>query len=129
MSILTAAGITFGDSTSQTTAAVTGVTSLAAGNGITVSGATGAVTVSQDFYNGTTSTNTSYPISTYLYQTIMPAPNPNNTTQVWVSNAGSQYGFVNSVANGGVSQLAGTWKMRGYGIYPCGQGGLVQRTA
>jgi hypothetical protein len=39
-------GITFGDSTVQNTAATTGVTSLTAGSGISVSGATGAVTVS-----------------------------------------------------------------------------------
>jgi hypothetical protein len=39
-------GITFGDSTVQNTAATTGVTSLTAGTGISVSGATGAVTVS-----------------------------------------------------------------------------------
>jgi hypothetical protein len=39
-------GITFGDATVQNTAATTGVTSLTAGTGISVSGATGAVTVS-----------------------------------------------------------------------------------
>jgi hypothetical protein len=39
-------GITFGDATVQNTAATTGVTSLVAGTGISVSGATGAVTVS-----------------------------------------------------------------------------------
>jgi hypothetical protein len=39
-------GITFGDATVQNTAATTGVTSLTAGSGISVSGATGAVTVS-----------------------------------------------------------------------------------
>ena len=39
-------GITFGDATVQNTAATSGVTSLTAGTGISVSGATGAVTVS-----------------------------------------------------------------------------------
>ena len=39
-------GITFGDASVQNTAATTGVTSLTAGSGISVSGATGAVTVS-----------------------------------------------------------------------------------
>jgi hypothetical protein len=38
-------GITFGDATVQNTAAVTGVTSLTAGTGISVSAASGAVTV------------------------------------------------------------------------------------
>ena len=37
-------GITFGDATVQNTAAVTGVTSAVAGTGVSVSGATGAVT-------------------------------------------------------------------------------------
>ena len=43
--------ITFNDATTQTTAAVAGVTSVAAGTGISLSGSTGAVTI--------TNTNTS----------------------------------------------------------------------
>jgi hypothetical protein len=50
-------GITFGDATVQNTAAVTGVTSLTAGSGISLSGSTGAVTVTNSSPGAVSSVN------------------------------------------------------------------------
>lgn len=97
-----------------------GVTSLAAGNGITVSASTGAVTVSQDIYTGSSSTNTSYPIGTYLLSTLnsnSPATAINSSVTLYVSSP-----YVQSSG----SALTGTWRTRGYCVAP---GTLIQRTA
>jgi hypothetical protein len=86
-----------------------GVTSLAAGNGIAVSASTGAVTVSQDIYTGTSDANTSYPIGSYVVGSIggCCGTAQNTTLSPRAYNSGISY------ANGS-SFLAGTWRIRGY---------------
>jgi hypothetical protein len=102
-----------------------GVTSLTAGNGITVSASTGAVTVSQDFYSGSSSTNTSFPIGSYLnVETGNVTRNASATLYLW-----NNYRYADS--NTG-SALTGTWRARGT-IDNSGIGGasgtVFQRTA
>ena len=110
-----------------------GVTSAVAGNGITVSGATGAVTISQDFYTGSSSTNTSFPISSYLFAIGTTATTLRNASSALyystISPQGNgvyQFGSANGVA------LSGTWRTRGVNgfLYCCTTGiYLMQRTA
>jgi len=117
--------------TFQTTAAG-GVTSAVAGSGITVSAATGAVTISQDFYTGSTSTNVTYPISSYVIVNTG-AAYANNSSQD-VRNATGNTGF--AIASG--TALTGTWRARGsffqnFGLIGCTSVSvgyaLFQRTA
>jgi hypothetical protein len=132
MSILTAAGITFGDSTSQTTAAVTGVTSLVAGNGITVSGATGAVTVSLNYYTGSTVNNTTFPVGSYIAATDPGNIWTNATTPPYVQTTGNNNTFQGYNPGAGWTALAGTWRSRGHcaDFPPCGSPFMIlQRTA
>ena len=105
-----------------------GVTSLAAGNGITVSASTGAVTVSQDFYTGTVNTNTSYPIGSYVFVGGW------NTCCYGQGLNGSNIIYNNTGAlklNTPGTALTGTWRGRGAtngynGVYPSG---IWQRVA
>jgi hypothetical protein len=94
-------------------AASGGVTSITAGNGITVSGSTGAVTVSQDFYTGTSATNTSFPIGTYVTAFGNYATQPFLAgTLTLYRNAGNDYHFYYNNQSGFVA-LTGTWRSRG----------------
>ena len=103
-----------------------GVTSLVAGNGITVSGATGAVTVSQDIYTGTTPANTSYPIGTVvMFNTEL---NTNSTVALYSGLSGCSYNITNS-GGGGRNLLSGTWRVRGHNSSACFSVGLAQRAA
>jgi len=90
-----------------------GVTSLTAGNGITVSASTGAVTVSQDFYTGTTQTNTSYPIGSYVCAQVdsNATSTPMNSSRTLYGGTGTVYQPTN-IASG--SALTGTWRSRGW---------------
>jgi hypothetical protein len=107
-----------------------GVTSLAAGNGIAVSASTGDVTVSLDFYTGSTASNTSYPIGSYIYG-IFPSDScvygPTNINQTFqngvrVYTSGFSYFYYGSLG----STLAGTWRSRStYGSSSY----MAQRTA
>jgi len=125
----------------NTWAAVSGgVTSAVAGNGITVSGATGAVTISQDIYTGTTQTNSSFPIGTYLQclgvgnrsQSIA-SLNSSATIRIYY-NGGVYGGYTANYAGGGGTILSGTWRCRGGADADCASGYnptiiMVQRTA
>jgi hypothetical protein len=103
-----------------------GVTSAVAGNGITVSGATGAVTISQNFYTGTTATNTSFPVGSYvLVWNLVVANNTAYTTIGVDSNYGTNAGY-KPAGTGGT--LAGTWNARG-SVGGCDSTCLMQRTA
>jgi hypothetical protein len=111
------------------TSASSVVTSAVAGNGITVSGATGAVTISQDIYTGSTYNYTSYPIGTYLYITNQAVyPSINGTQTIKVSSAEQTVFYAGSNPYGGTEYtLAGTWRSRGsMGGY---SQNLTQRTA
>jgi hypothetical protein len=106
-----------------------GVTSLAAGNGITVSASTGAVTISQDFYTGTSANNTSFPISSYVYVQSTNAgyvANTNYSISIESNNSSNQ----RYIQGTSPAALTGTWRSRGY--FSPDQGGngyLFQRTA
>ena len=92
----TTGGVKFPDGTTQTTAATGGgVTSLTAGNGITVSASTGAVTVNQDIYTGSSATNTSYPIGTVIAIDYSGGSLPNIAATVtpYVQTSASNSGF------------------------------------
>jgi len=130
--------ITFNDSTTQTTAwtgSAGGVTSLVAGNGITVSSSTGAVTVSQNIYTGTSSANTSFPVGTYLCALKGGSVvNITQTTTVYGQSTNDYYTTAaNSPFSTNIGPLAGTWNCRGRTVsgLPCEgvYGYVVQRTA
>jgi hypothetical protein len=93
------------------------VTSAVAGNGITVSSATGAVTIALDFYTGTTPQNTSYPVGSYLMMEYTTAALMNATTTVYIRNATCAYIVQYNNAAGSVA-VSGTWRTRGVGLYP-----------
>lgn len=109
-----------------------GVTSLTAGSGITVSASTGAVTVSQDFYTGSTVANATYPIGSYLAiynQASTTPPNANATTAVYSPPSAGGYRFGNASMGTGSVSLTGTWRARGNTGQDTEQLWLVQRTA
>lgn len=91
-----------------------GVTSLTAGSGITVSASTGAVTVSQDFYTGSSSSNTSYPIGSYISAYPDPGGSGNllNSTRTLYCRPTSTNGNY-SYNIGAANAITGTWRMRG----------------
>jgi len=125
--------ITFSDATTQTTAGLTtAVTSAVAGNGITVSGATGAVTISQDFYTGTSSTNTSFPVGSYIFIYANGGLSGNRNSTVVVKYDSTFPGLY--TISGGGTTISGTWRQRGGVTANCCTptntfGALVQRTA
>ena len=91
-----------------------GVTSLTAGSGITVSASTGAVTVSQDFYTGTTVNNTSYPIGSYIGVTTIQADTNVNVSKTIYSPPSAGGPIFDLVSLGtGSAALTGTWRSRG----------------
>lgn len=111
-----------------------GVTSLTAGNGITVSASTGAVTVSQDFYTGTSSTNTSYPIGSYIIASgdvcaAGPAINASTTVYLKTGGSGTNGFFAYAPGAGTYSAITGTWRNRGPSGASFGSSYLMQRTA
>ena len=125
------------DGTTWTSAAppAGGVTSAVAGNGIAVSSATGAVTISLDYYTGTDVNNSSYPIGSYLMAGYNPNGgfNRNASATIFGYTAGitSSSSIFGSTAVGTRFTLSGTWRSRGAnGAVCCASTGiLVQRTA
>lgn len=105
------------------------VTSITAGNGIAVSASTGAVTVSQDIYTGTSASNTSYPIGSYVISNVWTDLTSGGNIASTVSPR-TTGGTVFTLSGGG-STLAGTWRNRGNaGTYNCTVGSaLCQRVA
>lgn len=119
--------ITFSDATTQTTAGLTtAVTSAVAGNGITVSGATGAVTISQDIYTGSNLANLSYPVGSYLACVSFNGNQVKNASAAVNNSSGDSYQFY---IGGGGSAVSGTWRVRGDCGGSCYPINLVQRTA
>jgi hypothetical protein len=107
----TSGNVLTSDGTTWTSAALPsgGVTSIAAGNGIAVSASTGAVTVSQNIYTGTSDANTSYPIGSYVVGTIGACCSTNQNATLSPRVYESRISYVN-----GSSFLAGTWRIRGF---------------
>lgn len=108
-----------------------GVTSLTAGNGIAVSASTGAVTVSLDFYTGTTAANTSYPIGSYIGNVYNGDGCTYATPTANASMPGSGLRFDTNFYYGPATgtAIAGTWRNRSGTGGGTGQIGLVQRVA
>lgn len=104
-----------------------GVTSVSAGNGIAVSGTT-AVTVSLDFYTGTSSSNTSFPIGSYVIlntNSCGSTPLLGGSVTMYLGPSCNRRFFYNTSVYSSTS-VAGTWRSRGAD----GQSGyLMQRTA
>ena len=108
-----------------------GVTSLAAGNGIAVSGSTGAVTVSQDIYTGTTVANATYPIGSYVFVHDVASTGPytvNSTLTIW-SPGVNEFRFGSTGTGGSSVALTGTWRVRGNNSTSGDGQFLAQRTA
>lgn len=109
-----------------TTAGNGGVTSVGAGNGISVNTNTGAVTVSQDIYTGTSSTNTSYPIGTVIQCVVSSPPYALNSTVSPTVGSGATYQF----RDDNVTSVTGTWRVRFGSSSGCGTPTvLLQRVA
>jgi hypothetical protein len=109
-----------------------GVTSAVAGNGITVSAATGAVTISQDFYTGTSATNTSFPIGSCLIVqhntgNVSSANLNAAISNLYINNAGGTTIYDSSSGSINLA-ISGTWRNRGT-ITGCPVACLAQRTA
>jgi hypothetical protein len=108
-----------------------GVTSLTAGNGITVSASTGAVTVSQDIYTGSTVANATYPVGTNVVVFDGNSAGPyavNSTFTVWSPGANTAR-FSNASTGSGSVTLTGTWRVRGNNTTSADGYLLMQRTA
>jgi len=123
-------GITFGDATVQNTAAVTGVTSLTAGSGISLSGSTGAVTVTNSAQGTTYSAGNGLSLSSTTFSVAAPGFNTVGSYCFITFNAtfasGSNYsagayntsgigsGAIGASSGTAVSNnLSGTWKYLG----------------
>jgi len=130
----TSGNVLVSDGTTWTSGSA-GVTSAVAGNGIAVSSATGAVTISLDYYTGTDVNNSSYPIGSYLMAGYNPNGgfNRNASATIFGYTAGitSFSSVFGSTATGTRFTLSGTWRSRGAnGAVCCASTGiLVQRTA
>jgi len=136
-SITAGSGISVSASTGAVTISATGggtVTSVATGNGLTGGTITSTGTISLDYYTGSTSTNTSYPIGTYLISGYGSAGGRNGSVTVFgytagITNSDSMFG---NQAVGTRFTVSGTWRSRGAAAQGacCGAtGNLIQRTA
>jgi hypothetical protein len=120
----------------QTWATVSGgVTSITAGNGLTGGTITSSGTIALDYYTGTSGTNTSYPLGSYLLGRGGGSPfstNVNASATIYTPNGAGQY-FTSTTGGGSSAALSGTWRARGsgYSTLACGQttSTLFQRTA
>lgn len=106
--VLTSNGTTW----TSTAPVASGVSSLIQGNGITVSSSTGAVTVSQDIYTGTTAANTSFPIGScvigYTTSNLASFLTLNASYVLYVQTSTGGYSI-----GSGTTALTGTWRLRG----------------
>jgi len=103
-----------GSASYATNAGNGGVTSIGAGNGISVNTNTGAVTVSQNIYTGSSASNTSFPIGSYLIaEDAQDNGALNAQTNLWVEPSANRY-RKSSGSIPGWSQVTGTWRNCGY---------------
>jgi hypothetical protein len=80
--------------------------------------------VSDLFYTGSTSTNTSFPIGSYLFAQSSATRKNNSSATLYVTT-----GEYNFNANGDGSTVTGTWRTRGYEDQSGSRAALFQRTA
>lgn len=107
-------GISVSAGAGSLTIANTGVTSVTAGNGLSGGTITTTGTIALDFYSGSTATNTSFPIGSYLLANNLSGGITNNSSQViYVSSGGSPTSYYTYNPGGGVSTVSGTWRARG----------------
>jgi len=111
------------------------VTSITAGAGLTGGTITTSGTIALDYYTGSSTSNSSFPIGSYVFvNDTSSGPNRNQSASVYF-NSSPAYDF-NFFSGGGSTALAGTWRSRGLASisqgYPCSYGLnliLMQRTA
>lgn len=107
-------GISVSAGAGSLTIANTGVTSVTAGNGLSGGTITTTGTIALDFYSGSTATNTSFPIGSYLLANNLSGGITNNSSQViYVSSSGSPTSYYTYNPGGGVNTVSGTWRARG----------------
>jgi len=104
----TSGNVLSSNGTSWSSAAV--VSSVVAGNGISVSGATGAVTISQNIYTGTDSSITNYPIGTTVVMQGNTSYSNNAVVVLKIYNDGSGNWVFYYL---GGTTVSGTWNSRG----------------
>ena len=105
-----------------------GVTSVSAGNGISVNTTTGAVTVSQNIYTGTDKYNTSFPIGTViLCQTVARVEIASTIIPSVIYSPLDSFQFFEYQGFGNI--LTGTWRARSGTSSCCGALILLQRVA
>jgi hypothetical protein len=106
-----------------------GVTSITAGNGLTGGTITTTGTIALDYYTGSSSTNTSFPIGSYLFTDQDSGPTTRNASVTLYYSGSVSYRYQNQGSNA----LAGTWRARGVMVWASGcnnfYNGLYQRTA
>lgn len=84
-----------------------GVTSITAGNGLTGGVITTSGTIALDYYTGSTSDNTSFPLGSYVIIR-------NNTNSAIATSLTCKVSSgANAFTPGGTSTVAGTWRSRG----------------
>jgi hypothetical protein len=84
-----------------------GVTSITAGNGLTGGTITSSGTIALDYYTGSTSDNTSFPLGSYVIIR-------NNTNSAIATSLTCRVSSgANAFTPGGTSAVAGTWRSRG----------------
>jgi hypothetical protein len=100
---------------------INAVTSIIAGSGIGVSGATGSVTISQDVYTGTNVNNTTYPVGSYvIIQSNSSNRNASAIPYVPTSPPYDATLFYNGPSGIGAPACSGTWRARGVLNGTCG---------
>jgi hypothetical protein len=115
----------------QSVAPALGVTSIIAGNGLTGGTITSTGTIALDFYTGTATNNSNYPIGSYIsVRDTTSGWNVNSTFTIFSPpTAGTQF-FSPTSQGTGSSALTGTWRTRGEtGDSGCGGYFLFQRVA
>jgi len=105
---------------------------LTADSGISITNGAGSITVALDYYTGSSSTNTSFPIGSYLNVNASGGGTARNgsKTLYYSNDINTQY---NDYSSAGTA-LAGTWRARGVvtpydGCNPAAYVNLFQRTA
>ncbi len=103
---------------------------LTAGSGISITNGTGSITVALDYYTGSSDTNTSFPIGSYLNINGSATARNGSATLYYYNFSNNSYQDFSSQG----TALAGTWRNRGTvssPVYPCGSSftTLYQRTA
>ena len=107
-----AGGLTVGG-TSITGGASGTVTSITAGTGLSGGTITTSGTIALDVYTGTTATNQTYPVGTYVVSSGMTSPTVNGAYNVYSPASAGGTSFATTSQSGSSVLLTGTWRARG----------------